>query len=148
ESPISPLGRGTAFGDYGGERYDARLELPGWNTATFGDSRWQAPALFDPPKVTTAAQMVEPNRIVETSHPTRVQETAPGVYLFELPQNLTGWFELRLPRGAAAGKTVKLEYTDTAPDGDRFRSCNQRDEYVTGGAGEPTFRSRSSHPGF
>ena len=26
-SPITPLGRGTAFGDYGGEHYDARLEV-------------------------------------------------------------------------------------------------------------------------
>jgi hypothetical protein len=26
-SPITPLGKGTAFGDYGGERYDARLEV-------------------------------------------------------------------------------------------------------------------------
>ena len=27
-SPITPLGKGTAFGDYGGEHYDAQLDLP------------------------------------------------------------------------------------------------------------------------
>lgn len=37
-SPITPLGRGTAFGDYGGEHFDARLQLEGWNTAALNDS--------------------------------------------------------------------------------------------------------------
>src|SRR5205814_1384018 len=40
-SPITPLGRGTAFGDYGGEHYDARLELADWNATTLDDSDWQ-----------------------------------------------------------------------------------------------------------
>src|ERR1051326_8696668 len=68
-SPILPLGKGTAFGDYGGEHYDARLEVDGWNTAGFDDSGWEAAALFNPPKVTTSAEMVEPTRILETTQP-------------------------------------------------------------------------------
>jgi hypothetical protein len=37
-SPITPLGKGTAFGDYGGERYDARLEVDDWNGVKLDDS--------------------------------------------------------------------------------------------------------------
>ena len=72
ESPLTPVGRGTAFGDYGGERYDAAVDLPGWNAVELDDSGWQAAAVFTPPEVLTASQMVEPNRMVETIKATRV----------------------------------------------------------------------------
>jgi alpha-L-rhamnosidase len=39
-SPLTPLGLGTAFGDYGGERYDVGLDLPGWNGIDLDDSGW------------------------------------------------------------------------------------------------------------
>jgi alpha-L-rhamnosidase len=150
ESPLRPLGRGLAFGDYGGEQYDARRELPGWNATDFDDSGWQQAALFDPPRVPAVAQMVEPNRIMETLKPVKVQETAPGVYLFDMGRNFTGWFELRLPAGMAAGKTVKLEYSDfpLPADGGRWRTHNQRDEVIMRGAGEQVFRSRFNYHGF
>jgi precorrin-8X/cobalt-precorrin-8 methylmutase len=41
------LGKGTAFGDYGGERYDAGLEIDGWNTAARSDSDWEPAAVFE-----------------------------------------------------------------------------------------------------
>lgn len=110
-SPIARLGRGTAFGDYGGERYDARLELAGWNTTNLDDSMWQAAAVFNPPQVLTAAQMVEPNRIVETIKPVKVEPYAQGGWVIDLGKAFTGWLELRLP-GISAGSTVKLEYSD------------------------------------
>ena len=76
-SPITPLGKGTAFGDYGGEHYDARLESRRTGTASSWTIRaWEAAAVFDPPKVTTSAQMVEPNRILETLKPVKIEADA------------------------------------------------------------------------
>src|SRR5262249_27584870 len=143
----SPLGRGLAFGDYGGERCDARKDLPGWNTAALDDASWQPAARFEPPKVATAAQMVEPNRIMESFKPVKVQEAGPGVYLFDMGRNLTGWFELRM-HGLPAGKTVRLEYSDFPPALARWPTHNQRDEFVAGGSGEQVFRSRFNYHGF
>ena len=111
ESPITPLGRGTAFGDYGGERYEPGLELPGWNTTTLDDSAWQAAAVFEPPQVSTAAQMVEPNRIVETIKATRVEAYPQGGWIIDMGRNFTGWLEIKLPP-IAQGSTVKLEFSD------------------------------------
>jgi hypothetical protein len=147
-SQISPLGRGTAFGDYGGERYDARLELPGWNTVALDDSSWTPAALFTPPPAVTAAQMVEPNRIVQTVKPKRVQESAPGVHLVEMERNLTGWFELRIPADLPAGSLVKLEFADFPPSGGRFQTNNQRDEVIAPGGRALTFRSRFNYHAF
>ena len=111
ESPIMPLGRGTAFGDYGGERYDATLEFPGWNQVDFDDSRWQTAAVFAPPQVLTAAQMVEPNRLVETIKAARVESYPQGGWVIDMGKNFTGWLEIKLPP-IAKGSTVKLEYSD------------------------------------
>jgi alpha-L-rhamnosidase len=111
ESPITPLGRGTAFGDYGGERYDVGLELPGWNAVNLDDSAWQAAAVFEPPQVLTAAQMVEPNRLVETIKAARVEAYPQGGWIIDMGRNFTGWLEIQLPP-IAKGSTVKLEYSD------------------------------------
>ena len=149
ESPLRPLGRGLAFGDYGGEHYDARLERADWNQAEFDDSAWQPAALFNPSKAVTAAQMCEPNRIMETARPVSVQGTAPGVTLFDMGRNLTGWFELRIPPGVPPGTIIKLEYSDFPPVTEgRWRTHNQRDEYITRAGGGQVFRSRFNYHGF
>ena len=150
QSPLYPLGRGTAFGDYGGERYDARQELPEWNSVRLDDSGWSNAAVFDPPKVATAAQMVQPNRIMETLKARRVWEWSPGVYGLEMERNLTGWLELRLPGPIPAGKSVTLEYSDTPPpaNGGRWPTYNQRDEFISRGEEHPVFRSHFNYHGF
>jgi alpha-L-rhamnosidase len=164
ESPLTPLGRGTAFGDYGGERYDAALALPDWNAVSLDDGAWQNAAVFAPPPAITTAQMVEPNRIVETLKAARVETYSRGGWVIDMGKNLVGWLELKLP-ALAKGTTVKLEYSDQlepdkpAPGANESRPRraanpaalpnmhNQRDEIVS--AGEPlTFRSRFNYHGF
>jgi len=110
-SPLSPLGRGTAFGDYGGERYEAALDLPGWNSVDLDDSSWEQAAIFNPPQVITSAQMVEPNRIVETLKAVRVEAYPQGGWVIDMGKNFVGWLELRLP-ALPEGTTVRLEYSD------------------------------------
>jgi len=173
ESPISPIGRGTAFGDYGGERYDARLELEGWNEPGLDDSGWETATVFEPPDVLTAAEMVQPNRLIETLPAARVLAYAENSWVIDLGRNVTGWLEIELPP-IEEGATVQLEYSDQLePDkpapgtasaagrggnaGGRGRgrggrtmlpnTFNQRDEIV--GHGEAlTFRSRFNYHGF
>ena len=146
-SPIAPLGRGTAFGDYGGEHYDAGLEIEGWNTAALDDSNWDAAAVFAPPHTVTAAQMVEPNRIVETLKPVKIEENPAGAWLIDMGKNYVGWLELNLPADTAAGANIKIEYADWTPTSGRWATFNQRDEYVTR-AGAQTIRSRFNYHGF
>jgi alpha-L-rhamnosidase len=146
-SPITPLGRGMAFGDYGGEHYDAGMEVEGWNTAALDDSKWEAAAVFEPPHTITAAQMVEPNRVVETLKPAKIEENPAGAWLVDMGKNYVGWLELNLPPGTAAGANIKIEYADWTPTPGRWATFNQRDEYVTR-AGAQTIRSRFNYHGF
>ena len=111
ESPLTPVGSGRVFGDYGGEKYDASLELPGWNTVALDDSSWQSAAVFEPPQVPATALMVEPNRIMETIKAVGVQPFADGGWIIDMGRNFTGWLEIKLP-AIPKGTTVKLEYSD------------------------------------
>ena len=147
-SPITPLGKGTAFGDYGGEHYDARLELNNWNATKLDDSDWKPAAVFDPPPAITAAQMVQPNRIMQTLNPVSIAENPPGAYLIDMGRNYVGWLELQLPPDTTAGKNIRLEYADIPPTGNRFMTNNQRDEYVTRAGAGQVFRSRFNYHGF
>jgi hypothetical protein len=146
ESPLTPLGRGTAFGDYGGERYDSRLDLNNWNSVELDDSNWKTAAVFDPPPAITAAQMVEPNRMVETIPAVNVEAFPQGGYLIDMGRDFTGWLDFRIPGGVPAGTTVKLEYADVRRD-TGLQTLNQRDEVVTNGSAL-TFRSRFNYHGF
>jgi alpha-L-rhamnosidase len=147
-SPITPLGRGTAFGDYGGERYDARLEVLNWDGAKLDDSAWEAAATFDPPKVTTSAQMVEPNRILETLRPVKIDKTPDGGWQIDMGKNYTGWLELHLPPGVTAGQSLKVEFADNPPAGGRYNTYNQRDEYLTRAGANQVVRSRFNYHAF
>jgi hypothetical protein len=147
-SPITPLGKGTAFGDYGGEHYDAQLDLPEWNSASLKDEGWEAAATFDPPHVATSAQMVEPNRMIGTIKPVKIDKTAAGGWLIDMGKNFTGWLDLRLPANMAAGKNLKIEFADDPPTGNRYATFNQRDEYVTRAGAGQTVRSRFNYHAF
>jgi alpha-L-rhamnosidase len=147
-SPIKPVGRGTAFGDYGGEHYDARLELNSWNAVGLDDSDWLPAAVFSPPAVTTSAQMVQPNRIMRTLTAAAVTEDAPGACLIDFGRNFVGWFELPLPADTTAGRNIRLEYSDSRPSGGDFMTANQRDEYVTRAGAGQVIRERFNYHGF
>ncbi|HVN78469.1 MAG TPA: family 78 glycoside hydrolase catalytic domain [Terriglobia bacterium] len=148
ESPITPIGSGIPFGDYGGERYDSRKELAGWNVVKLDDSDWESAAFFNPSPALTAAQMVEPNRILETIKPVSVRKFITGGYLIDMGRNFTGWLEFRMPGGLTAGTGIKLEYADTLRSPNELQTYNQRDEVVARGGVGQIFRSRFNYHGF
>ena len=137
-SPITPLGRGTAFGDYGGEHYDARLEVEDWNGVKLDDSGWETAATFDPPKVTTSAQMVEPNRILETLQPVKIEQDAGRRLADRHGQELHGLAGIApAVRDARPAIASRSSMPTTRRAGGRYSTFNQRDEYVTrAGAGQ------------
>lgn len=99
-----------------GEVYDARLELPGWNLAGFDDSAWRTakPATEDIGQL--QAQPQPPIRVRETFPAVRVTEPQPGVFIYDLGQNFSGWagFRFRAP----AGTQIVLRYGELLkPDG-------------------------------
>ena len=99
-----------------------------------------------------SAQMIEPIRVTETLEPIAVTEPKPGVFVFDLGQNIVGWCRLRV-RGPA-GTQVRLVHAETLqPDGTLYlanlRSAKVTDVYTLGGGDQPQqWEPRFTYHGF
>ena len=127
-SHVTPLGKGTS-GSYGGEQVEAEKEITNWNAADYDDSAWQAATVHHPPTPVIAAQMMEPNRVLDEVRLAAVQSLKDG-FVLDMGRNYTGWFELTLPDDVKRGTTISMEFADKRfPDG-KFQVYGQRSVYV------------------
>ena len=136
---------------YDGEDYDARNELPGWNTTTFDDSKWTPAAVDRHDGVELDAQVGPPVRELMQLPAKTLTEPAPGKYTFDLGQNMVGF--VRFIGSAPAGTKVTLRFAEMLnPDGTVYtknmRGARALDTYIFKGAGVETFRPQFTFHGF
>lgn len=141
----------TANNEYDGEDYDARKEFPGWSKAGFDDSAWQPVELVSAPEGVLSAMRQEPIRVTEEIKPVSMKEIKPGVYIFDLGQNIAGWCKLKVE--GPAGTQVTLRHAETlVPDGELYtanlRSAKVTDVYTLKGGSEETWQPRFTLHGF
>ncbi len=136
---------------YNGETYDARLETPGWDSPGFDDSRWSGFAAASGPKGELSSQMMPPIRVVDTLVPLKMTSPMPGVYVFDMGQNSSGWAQLRVrgPRGT----TVKMRFAELLYDNgminqENLRGARAEDVYILKGKGEEVWEPRFTYHGF
>jgi len=140
-----------ANNEFDGEEYDARMELGRWSEAGYDDSRWQEAQIVNPPGGVMHSQMSEPIRVTETLKPIAVTELKPGVFIFDMGQNMVGWCRLKVngPRGTQ----VTLRHAETLrPDGtlniDNLRSAKATDMYILKGGENEVYEPRFTYHGF
>ena len=136
---------------YDGEIYDARRELPGWDLPGFDDSAWSAAQTVEGSKGTLSARMMPPIRVIDSIVPVALANPRPGVYIYDLGQNLSGWAELRLrgPRGAEVHlRFSELLYDDGTINRENLREAKSRDIYTLRGEGDETYQPRFTYHGF
>lgn len=95
---------------YLGEIYDARLEVRGWDRPGFDDSAWRRPAVAGERVGPLQAQSQPPIRVTERIPVVRVTEPKPGVVIFDLGQNFSGWASVRFDGPLPAGTAITLRY--------------------------------------
>jgi len=137
--------------EYDGEEYDARMEIAGWSRAGFDDSKWEEAQAVAAPSGVLTSQMAEPLRVTETLKPASVKQLSPGVYIFDMGQNMVGWCRLKVsgPRGTQ----VRLRHAETLnPDGSLYvanlRTARAADIYTLKGDGVETWEPRFTYHGF
>jgi alpha-L-rhamnosidase len=140
-----------ANSEYDGEEYDARMELPHWSEPGFADQAWQPVQLVSPGARVLSAEMFAPIRVTGTLPAIGLKQTAPGVYIFDLGQNLAGRCRLRV-RGPA-GTQVVLRHAETVgadgrPHFENLRTAMATDTYILKGGGEETYEPRFATHGF
>lgn len=134
-----------------GESYDARREMPGWDSAGFADSGWNQVAVVGRPEVPLVAQPSQPVQVTEEIEPVAVFQPKPGVYVFDLGQNIAGWASLKV--NGRAGDKVVLRYAERLNSDSTIYTTNLRkaratDTYVLKGGGEEVYQPRFTFHGF
>ncbi len=145
---------------YGGENYDARLEMPGWDKPGFNDSSWQPAHIADAPKGKLVAEMMPPIEAPQIIKPVKLTEPKPGVFVFDLGQNFSGYTELKVKGSAGTKITLRhgerlfkdgtLDTTDIIEHVKRMGADQQfqTDNYTLRGSGTETWHSRFTYYGF
>lgn len=93
---------------YLGELVDARLDQKGWDTAGFDDAQWRTASVVTTPLGRLASPTHPPIRETQRWNAVSVTEPKPGVHLYDMGENFTGWVTLKLD--VPAGTRVQLRY--------------------------------------
>ncbi|HEX2951943.1 MAG TPA: family 78 glycoside hydrolase catalytic domain, partial [Armatimonadota bacterium] len=139
-----------------GETYDARLEQPGWDTPRFDAQDWENASIICSPGGTLVAQQQPPTKVMQTITPVSVTEVKPGVFIFDMGQNIAGWGQLTV--SGPAGTQVVMKYAEKiGEDGDidpknidKFISTGefQTDTYILKGDGVEVWEPHFTFHGF
>ncbi len=144
----------TLFSEiYAGEVYDARLEIPGWNSPHFTATNW-TPAT----PVTVPEQMkltAQPDLSIATSntlHPISLTPAnADHPFIYDMGQNMVGNIVLHVqgPRGTV----VQMRFAERLnPDGsiytENLRNATVTDTYILSGNGDETYTPAFTFHGF
>ncbi|WP_430974559.1 family 78 glycoside hydrolase catalytic domain [Sunxiuqinia rutila] len=145
---------------YGGEDYNALLEVDGWATDEINAENWSLARIAEAPGGKLVAQSLPPIQVTQTILPITATQVADGVYLFDLGQNIAGWWRLEV-RGKK-GQTIRVRGSETLNDelfpkpleaGDRlsekfrYHAQNWTDYTLKGGEDE-TYEPRFFYTGF
>jgi len=137
---------------YHGEVYDARQEMPGWDRGGFNDAGWKPAVIVDGPKGVLSAEMMPPIKVVDTIVPFKLTNPKPGVYVYDMGQNFSGWVQLRVkgPRGTQVKlRFAELLYDDGTLNVENLRKARATDVYILRGDGEEeVYEPRFTYHGF
>jgi hypothetical protein len=137
---------------YDGETYDARQDKPGWDTAGFDGSSWQPVKTVAAPSGNLTANDMPPMRVTQTLRPVKITQPAPGVYVYDLGQNIAGWARVRAT--GAAGTAIRLRTAEELGQDGRLdtvtnRSADSADTFVLAGTGGvESYEPRFDYHGF
>src|SRR6201996_8578871 len=150
-----------ANGVYDGETYDARLEKAGWdtpsgspaqqNSAFDAANEWTTPQSVPAPGGILVSQTIDPIKIVSTIEAKTISEPKPGIFVYDMGQNMAGWAQLKV-RGER-GTRVMLRFAESlAQDGTvdqrNLRTAAATDTYVLKGSGSESWEPRFTYHGF
>jgi len=140
-----------ANNEYDGEIYDARKEMAGWSRPGFHDAGWQQAQVLAGPAGVLSAQPMAPIRVTQTLKPIAIHEARPGVYVFDMGQNIAGW--CRLTVAGPRGTTVTLRHAERLRANgmiytDNLRSAEATDTYILKGEGTEVYEPRFTYHGF
>jgi alpha-L-rhamnosidase len=136
---------------YDGEVYDAREEISGWSDAGLDDSEWQPVVIMKTPGAQLTGRQMPPIKINEVRKPVKVTEPKPGMLVYDLGQNFTGWVRLKL-KGEIGTKITIRHSEELYEDGTLDFTCNERAraavDYILKGGEQESYEPAFTYFGF
>ncbi|MBI2513132.1 MAG: family 78 glycoside hydrolase catalytic domain [Opitutae bacterium] len=136
---------------YHGETYDARREIAGWSESRFDDQDWKPVALRAAPPGPLIACPFPGLAVAAEYRPVKMTESKPGVFVFDLGQNIAGWVRLRT-RGPAGARVVLRHAEELHADGTldvkTNRAAQATDTYILRGDRDESYEPRFTYHGF
>lgn len=143
---------------YNGEMYDARLEKENWHKAGFEKKctkdemkGWENPLWMEPPGGRMVSQMIEAIKVVDDIKPISVSKPHPGIYVFDIGQNISGWAKLQVR--AVSGSRITMRYAELLYDNgtvnqENLRTAKATDIYIAKGNGLEVYEPHFTYHGF
>jgi alpha-L-rhamnosidase len=131
--------------------YDARKELHGWDSPHCDDSGWHYATVDSAVSAQLEAHPGAPIARIQDIRPRKLTEPKPGVYVFDLGQNMVGW--VRLKAKGTAGQRVTVRHAEMLnPDGTIYttnlRAAKAVDTYLLAGGGKRAYEPYFTFHGF
>ena len=141
----------TENNEFDGEKYDATKEMNGWDKAGFNPGEWTSANLVEAPSGVLTGQLNEPIRVTGEIKPVSFTSLNPGVYIYDMGQNMVGWASLKVK--GKRGDKVSLRFAESLRDDgslylENIRSARVTDTYVLKGGDEETWQPKFTYHGF
>lgn len=114
---------------FDGEKYDARMEMDGWDRNGYDDSKWfraepvEAPAgvlLPQPNPAIRKMEVVKPVELIEKD----------GHYILDMGQNMVGWLKINI-KGQEPGDSLTMRFAEVLQSDTTLQLANMRSAIVT-----------------
>jgi alpha-L-rhamnosidase len=131
--------------------YDARREMPGWDAPGYSDAQWRWATVDESVQANLQPHPGTPIRPMEEVTARKLSEPKPGVYVFDLGQNIVGW--VRLKAKGDPGQEVVVRHAEMLnPDGTLYtvnlRAAKATDTFYLAGAEKRAYEPAFTFHGF
>jgi alpha-L-rhamnosidase len=145
---------------YTGEQQDGNLEITGWNTNGFDDSKWSRAILTAAPSQNIVSQQMQPIRATEEIAAKSVKKFTDSLYVFNLGRNIAGVSKITvmgLPGTKLIVKHGERAYENGRVDQSNisvhYRPTDDKDPfgtdiYILKGGAQETFSPHFNYKGF
>ncbi|MGI4790992.1 MAG: family 78 glycoside hydrolase catalytic domain [Janthinobacterium lividum] len=134
-----------------GEGYDCRREMPGWDRPAFDASSWKTAAVIPRDNTRLMWPKAQPVRLMQEITPVAVAQVAPGVYVFDLGQEIAGYCRLKVDGPADTRLTLRHAETRHADGSINLAfliGTPAQENYILDGHGMRTLEPHFTYHGF
>lgn len=126
---VTSKGPIIANNEFDGEEYDARKEIPGWNSNGYNDQAWKNADVMEAPGGKLLAQPSPNLKVMEELNPVSIKQLPNGNYIVDMGQNMVGW--LKINAKGKANQPVTLRFAEMLKDDSTLYTANLRTAKAT-----------------